>query len=599
MSKLSVIIFSLLFVSMFSRAEGDSLLRENISMELQVRQKSGTERLLTEYLSTLPTSTDTVYAIIYQPSQCPRCEASINNNYHALKKVRPDATAVLITVFSDSARAAAYNREKGYKADCYLYDTTNSYQQIFSFNTNAMIGTYNLKICRSKGELLFGAETFFMGSDEFFRELAAWNKRLPTEDRDIDSADLSHSAAPRPQCEQITNASADHTLYCGDQLLSEVYDVPKFDGDWFYFNDKLANAIMLFKSDGGTLRFRSKIEADSTERDRFIEGGPDMKRLFGEDNIFYIPLTSALTDSGHIGVSYSLPHIMTDTMSAGGGLAYFNQPVLIVRDLDSPEKPLDMIAPDFNIWGDTMFFYTHFKFCRFKDEIVYACQKLTWPMEYEREEYENVPARNPFCPGFYHSGNPWLATFSLATGRLTGRYGELEPCARISRTGYAYVSPLMRTCGNELVYTDRYSGTIHITDNLQDNDNAVYSAFSVDTAKFPQPDTAKFYTAEYSNEYDKFFYRCITDVQIDDSNVYCIVKYSSGGIYSSSPDDNDFTLVTIDRSTGMATERLLPHADGWQTMGFGLRTSSGRVTPFGFYRRADGGYVVREWTGCN
>ena len=115
---------------MFSRAEGDSLLRENISMELQVRQKSGTERLLTEYLSTLPTSTDTVYAIIYQPSQCPRCEASINNNYHALKKVRPDATAVLITVFSDSARAAAYNREKGYKADCYLYDTTNSYQQM-------------------------------------------------------------------------------------------------------------------------------------------------------------------------------------------------------------------------------------------------------------------------------------------------------------------------------------------------------------------------------------------------------------------------------------------------------------------------------------
>ena len=234
-----------------------------------------------------------------------------------------------------------------------------------------------------------------------------------------------------------------------------------------------------------------------------------------------------------------------------------------------------------------------------EDEIVYACQKLTWPMEYEREEYENVPARNPFCPGFYHSGNPWLATFSLATGRLTGRYGELGPCARISRTGYAYVSPLMRTCGNELVYTDRYSGTIHITDNLQDNDNAVYSAFSVDTAKFPQPDTAKFYTAEYSNEYDKFFYRCITDVQIDDSNVYCIVKYSSGGIYSSSPDDNDFTLVTIDRSTGMATELQLPHADGWQTMGFGLRTSSGRVTPFGFYRRADGGYVVREWTGCN
>lgn len=78
---------------------------------------------MAEYLNSLPAVLDTVYAIIYEPAQCPRCEASIHVDYAALKRVRPDAPMVLITSYPDSASAAAYNRKKGYIADGYIYDT--------------------------------------------------------------------------------------------------------------------------------------------------------------------------------------------------------------------------------------------------------------------------------------------------------------------------------------------------------------------------------------------------------------------------------------------------------------------------------------------
>ncbi len=43
------------------------------------------------------------------------------------------------------------------------------------------------------------------------------------------------------------------------------------------------------------------------------------------------------------------------------------------------------------------------------------------------------------------------------------------------------------------------------------------------------------------------------------------------------------------------TERLLPRPAGMTPMGYGLRTDGGSTEPFCFFRKADGGYLVRVW----
>lgn len=592
---LSTIFFSLLSASVFSRAVGDSLLRENISQELQVRQKPGTERLLTDYLRGLPAGCDTVYAILYEPTQCPRCEACIKADYAALKRVKPDAQMVLITAYPDSARAAHYNREQGYPADAYIYDADRAYLDILSFNSSCMIGAYIFKVCRGEGRVLFGAQSYYMGDDEFMRELVACKGIVAPHDyaERADADGIAPKEGYKPMCAPIDCAYADHEVDVGGQMLSDVDDIPKYEGNHFFYNDKLANCVMLFGDDGGKLRFRAKVEPDSTERDRFLEVD---RQLWPYLARYYIPLAPEMMGGGRLGVSYSLPQIIPDTLTNSGGVLYFNEAAIVVRDVETL-APEPMFVPDFMVLEDTMFFYKHFKYCVFKGEAVYACQKLTWPMDYGREEIEHIIDRNSFCEGFYDTGNPFISTFSLKTGKLTGRYGELAPCARASLSGYAFVDPIMYSDGRELLFADGYSGTLYLTDDLRRGKMRQYSAFAVDTAAFPRPDTALFYKDEYAIAYRRFFYRRIVAARMDSAAVYCIVEYAPGGVYDPSPQNKGYTLVAIDRQSGLATEQRLPHIGGWRTLGFGLRTNAGRVTPFGFYRRADGGYVVREWTG--
>lgn len=409
-----------------SRAEDFPLVRETIAMELQIRQKTGTEPLLKDYLSSISAPNDTVYAILYEPTFCPRCEIDIKPYSKMLSELAPQSPFVLITTYPDSARAAAYNKEKGYAADGYIYDTDEVFMRIFSFNTNGLSGLYILKMCKSTGELLVGANSFYT-SMEYTKELTGWTERMEQHN----FAQASGAAGdepwqlPRPACEPLNGTFTDHGLKLDGQMLSDVYDVPKFDWPYFFYNDKLNNCVMLFKEDGGSLRFSARIEADSTERDHFIELSDDWKRHLDKSSLCYMPLAATMTDSQRIGVSYSLPHVMEDTIAKNGGLAFFNAPAIVMRDAGTLAKS-PMYCPDFMLFKDTTYFYAHFNFCVFKGEVIYSCQKMTWPMMYERWEYEHNPVMNPFSEKFYSSGNPWLAAFSLKTGKLVERFAGLE-----------------------------------------------------------------------------------------------------------------------------------------------------------------------------
>lgn len=114
----------------YSFAQISGLMKDMVENDLQIRQKPGTDRLLQKYLSTLPAEEDTLYAILYSPMDCPRCEVAIPNFCRLLKKNdAPNHKFLLITVYKDSTIAAIYNRKNDYQADYYLYDTQNKYKK--------------------------------------------------------------------------------------------------------------------------------------------------------------------------------------------------------------------------------------------------------------------------------------------------------------------------------------------------------------------------------------------------------------------------------------------------------------------------------------
>lgn len=210
--------------------------------DLQIRQKPGTERLLSDYLGEVGMQEDTIYAVLYRPAQCIRCEVAVKAFYEFLKDNNPGHKMLLVTAYEDKKQRLA--------------------PHVFSNELAHMAG-----------------ETNSVAAEQ--RPLTNWKyKDIRVELPDSES-------------------------------ISSVYDVPKVENGHFFFSDMLNNGIMLFKKDGDAFKFRSLIQADESEKNRFVEvSDEDFSRLEKNGQVFYIALSANMIDNERLGISYSLPKIL-------------------------------------------------------------------------------------------------------------------------------------------------------------------------------------------------------------------------------------------------------------------------------------------------
>lgn len=427
---------------------------------IQIRQISGSEQLLKEWMNGLNLDADIIYALIYVPMDCPRCEVAIPNFREILRKVDPEQKMILITAYPDSIAAKAYNQRKNYQADAYLYDTTEQYSKIFNTNmSGGLMGLHILKIDKKRGELLTGGE-YTVLNELFIKQLIAYKGKLEKSSFPITNVDNDSSYTEIPKEFQLLRISKKYQL---DRTVtvSSIYDVPRFFNDRLFFSDVLQNGVMLYKQDKDSLKLVTLLRVDSTEKNRFVNVPQDVYDDFDRHKMFYyIALGTNLLDDQHIGISYSIPKVVQD--GAENAYGFYNAPVILSRNIHTLE-PDSMLALDFELDTDTTFFNTHYSFTSFKNSIVVGCEKLTWPMEYEREDYESIPEKNPFRPAFYEFQTPFIATFDKTNGHLIQRYGNLDKVHAESRTGYYFTNPISATFGNEFLFTDGYSGKLYIT----------------------------------------------------------------------------------------------------------------------------------------
>lgn len=570
MSK-SILTLFLSFLCLGLFAQEQDFVKEMTGNYIQIRQKPNTEVLLKKWLNTIPLEEDTIYAILYVPMDCYRCEAAIPNFWEMLKQVDAHQKMLLITAYSDSLLAKDYNQRRRYDADAYLYDTTEYYKQIFNTNmAGGLMGLHVLKIDRKRGNLLVGGQ-YTMLNKLFVRQLIACQGMMEKTHLSNETTENDDSYTEIPKHIQPFKDYNDYEIDPSAKI-STIYGIPRFIGNNLFFTDVLQNGVMLFKKEDNKMTYRGLLQVDSIERKKCIKVPETIYQHFvNKKMVFHIALAPNLLDDNHIGISYSIPRIVPGDEEDSYGM--YNASVIVSRNIDTL-APDSMLFLNFDIEHDTVFFNTHFSFTKHKDKIMIGCKKLTWPMEYEREEYENIPEMNPFDQRFYQGDNPFIAVFNEKDGNLFKRYGQLDASLSASRTGYYFMNAVTASYGDEFLYTNGYTGKVSIVDSDGQTEKN-YQIFNIDTSAFPRPDTMMFYTYEYVKQYTKFFNRCITDIRFDKNRIYCIVKYAK-------PDSDEgarYVFAIVDRKSRTVQEYAIPKISE-TIVGCGLMYAYENVSPF-------------------
>ncbi|MCR5513325.1 MAG: hypothetical protein K6F43_07155 [Prevotella sp.] len=573
MSK-TLLTFFLSFLCQFLYAQQQDLIKEMIGNYIQIRQKAHTEKAMTEWLQNLPVKNDTVYAILYVPMDCPRCEAAITNFQERLKAIDRHQELILISAYPDSLLAKEYNQRNGYIADAFLYDTTEHYQNILRTNmSGGLMGLHILKIDRKNGNLLVGGQ-YTVLNNLFVKQLIAYNdmteKVEDVEDCHSEENDDESLYTHIPENIPLLS-SYDSLLVDSVAHVSTLFDVPHFINDHLFFTDVLHNGVMVFHLDKHMMKYKGLLQVAETEKKRFIEVSDSAYRhLVKHHMLFYIALGANMLDENHIGISYSIPKVVRD--GADNAYGIYNAPIILSRNIYNMKSDSTIVL-DFDLENET-FFYQHFTFAKHQDKLAVGCKKMTWPMEYEREEYENEPERNPFCSQFYDTDNPIVALFNTNGGKLYKRYGALDESQRISYTGYYFSSPIFASHQDEFLYGNGRVGKVVIINKAEDS-GLQYNVFDIETTSFPQPDSTTFYTYDCVKPYNKFFNRCITDVKFDKHNIYCIIKYAL-------PDSDKgarYVYAIVNRKNKKVREYAFPLTNE-TIIGVGLRDKNHKITPF-------------------
>lgn len=575
------VLFFLMF-PLISFAQKVDYIKEMENNDLQIRQKPSTEVLLSNFLRSTGIEEDTIYAILYTPAECYRCEAAIPAFYNKLKKNSLHNKMLLISAYTDSVAAAMYNKKNGYKSDYYLYDTKLEYKRIFSFNSVAMYGLYIMKICPKTGILLTGGQYTLLGK-EFINQLVAYKNRLSPhlypgdteKEYQIKTIEDNIKYYPWKTEEYIIETNKDF-------FISNIYDIPKIENGNLFFTDMLNNGVMLFKLKDNRYIYRTLFQVNDYEKKRFVSvSDQQYKNLVAAGQVFNIALSSNMIDDKHLAISYSLPKILEEKVDGIINLSFYNAPAILIRNIEDFQSE-EMITPDFNL-SNSDYFYMHFSFDIFNNKLWVGCEKLTWPMDgFEKEDIEGNIEINPFDERFYDTFNPIIASFDINSGKCNGHYGDLDESQRKSRTGYYFLNNVFAHYKDNYLYGNGYTGKLYLNSNT-DTTTTCYEVFDVNSSQFAVPDSSKFYKLEYGSLYDSNFSKCITAVKMNDKEICCLVKH--GKPRSDNFNNDRYSFVIINRISGKRQERFLPVIDSRiKSLGYGIMNEQNEFNPFIFIK---------------
>lgn len=432
----------------------------------QIAQKEGSEAKLRGVLSALPNLSDTVYAVLYAPQKCPRCEVDINFLYDAIRERDPNASVVLWTVYPDVQGARRYAGNKKFRYTHLLVDTMEWYKDIFSLSVARLDVTYTVKIDRQGNRLIAGGSILELAPATFDSLVAAAE---PKPFRDYGTAgrtSQSSSRAPAVKPLRYSEVLIEEEGVNGKMPVSRMMSFPALRDNLLCFNDEIANAFYLFKIEGKRAvpirQFYPRPEEEIAFVDTTLLSPQDFRRGIENNMFFVMPNMGRIGDDGEAYLSYSLPEVMRSPFDSSR-LAYFNAAAFFKWNLRSDTRKMMRLEllKSFDA-AELVFVMDHQVFYPYKDEfLIRTCKG--YPSFGAIEDWKGRPADHDITLPAFYDEVPLFARYSMKTGHFLGWLGRLDTVYRHYQTGYTSTVSRFASHGERIAYSCGSSGLVHIS----------------------------------------------------------------------------------------------------------------------------------------
>ena len=494
----------------------------------QIAQKEGSEARLREVLSALPNLSDTVYAVLYTPQMCPRCEVDVNFLYDAIKEREPNASVVLWTVYLDAQGARRYAKSKNFRYTHLLADTMGWYKDIFSLSFERLSITYTVKIDRRGGRLIVGGDIEEL-SPATFDSLVAANVPMPFHDygttvRASQSGSRAPAVKPLRYREVLIEEGVD-----GKMPVSRMHAFPALRDNLLCFEDEIANAFYLFKIEGKRAvpmkKFVTRPEEEIAFVDTTLLSPQDFRRGIKNNMFFVMLITGQWGDDGKAYFSSSLPEVVRSPFDSTR-LGYFNAPVFFRWDPRSDARSMLRLKllESFDATKQ-VFVMDHQVFYLYKDEFLIRTFK-GYPIFGSIEEWKGRPADYDITLPEFYDEVPLFARYSMKTGLLLGFLGQLDTVYRHYRTGYASTLSRFASHGERIAYSCGSSGLVHISSAT--NHDSIVCTIKVFDAPVKEPEKKPETMERYVEVREDAFSDIICDIMLQADRITVLSR--EGGV---------------------------------------------------------------------
>ena len=587
MKRIFVLLFGMALALCDGFAQPSTYYQAMLDDDIRLAQRPGTEALLRDYLAPAAAGADTVTALFLIPAACPRCEAVIPHFLQTMRAVCPAERVVLVSCFDDPVAAARYLRQQHFGETLTLFDTSHTFDRVFSTTLGVLMGLFVARVDVAHGRMITGGQLSYLDTG-FVRDFLAVRTPLPFHVYDAAAEDMRAQTA----ASSYTPAVAAGLRYdscrldLGDRYLAQIRNHPTQRGDSLLVLDEMCGGGLLLRRDGPGFRLAEFLEVDSARRDTFVRLSPRLYE-FEKSSLRYMPLDAIFMPDGGLAMSYSLPLVFAD--SAGRRVNLFNAITLLYKP-HGAKCWTTLTGMDRSHMEEYM--DQHYAiFPLSPGRIVMTCHKMVWPLD---DPHPGDPQRDIYLDTFYAQPNPYVDEVDLRTGGLVQRFGQLDEAFHRTYTGYWFANLVADTHGGDFIYGADQTGRLTLA--RADRPEQALRTYEVFSLGDPAPaDTTLRYKDEYMQQYAGYFRRTVAQVKLDDRYVNCLVRTGQPGEENATADHYEF--VRLSRESGKVVERyrLCPQRPDERVLAYGLTADAGDNRPF-YLARSGAAYFIKYLT---
>ena len=571
----------LLLAPTLSHSQERDYIAEMFAAHHGIAQKEGTDELLKELLGPYAQNKE-VFAILFAPQVCPRCEVDITYVQENIKAVKPEAEFVVIAAYRDADLAKQYIKEK-FKADRIIIDTENKHEKIFHYRTGRLAVTYILQIDAQQGRLMCGGDSPNMNKD-FLRQFCYNTTYMPYAKLNGTETAMALARASR----HATGTYRSILLNAGKDLnISTVTELPDWQGNSFLYPDELLSEVLLFDIDGDTARLSKRLVPTETQKKAFVHiADKDYKEMEAQGQVFIMANCCAFVPSGKQAIaSFSLPNLFMENDTT---IAYYNKPALLYAEENA--DTCRMVSFDFEHDALPLYMYTHASRIMPIDNnrVMFGCRK-GFPTSGTAEDCRKDKTQDIFTPGFYED-TPFLAIFDRTSGKRVKRFGRLPEVFKKSMTGYYFIIPIADTYQGRMAYSDGCSGKLWLQDMKTESTPQEFSLFEVELPDSVMEKTAPLrYTDDYFDSFFAVFHQYIEMVKLDGKGIHCLTRNGKSAV----KDENDTYEYRLLSYTGEKLNGFqIKFEEGDEVLAVSLgKDGKGNVFPFYMCKNAERCYL--------